>query len=175
MALYLIRHPAPQHVPGICYGQLDLPLAEPVTDAAHWLAQLPARFACYTSPLQRCRLLAEALQTPTLIDARLLELDFGRWEGQQWDAIGAAALDAWITSDYAADAHGGESLGALHARTAAWASDAARQPLPVVAVTHAGVIRSLLAQQHGWSTTQAFDHPLPFGSVTLLDWKPSPP
>ena len=51
------------------------------------------------SPLRRCHQLAQALQAlrpglASAADSRLLEMDFGEWEGQPWDAL-TAAIDAW--------------------------------------------------------------------------------
>jgi len=90
MELYLIRHPRPQVAPGTCYGQLDLPLAEdPVQIAAGLRPLLPARYSLHASPLQRARLLAEALGQPAL-DPRLMEIHFGEWEGRSYDSIGSA-------------------------------------------------------------------------------------
>ncbi|WP_035055702.1 histidine phosphatase family protein [Andreprevotia chitinilytica] len=175
MALYLIRHPQPLVEPSICYGRLDLPLAEPVaTTLAAICAQLPAAFTCYSSPLQRCRLLAEALHPQPIFDARLLELDFGRWEGMCWNDIGPAALDQWIASDYTGECHGGEGVVDLQARIGAWAQEQVGAAQAVVAVTHAGVIRTLLAQTNGWSVAESLQYPIAFGSVTLLDLQEFP-
>ena len=62
MQLYLIRHPRPLVAPGICYGQQDLPLAEPVHRAAaalravlhdtHPAGDAAAPLTVVSSPLQ---------------------------------------------------------------------------------------------------------------------------
>ena len=147
--LWLVRHARPQVAPGICYGALDIPADAAATQAAaqRLAAALPAQALVFHSTLQRCEQLAHALQAqrPDLApnpDARLREMDFGRWEGQPWDAIGQAAVDAW-TADFAAHSPGGgESLASVLARVAAalrFAASHASQD--VVWITHAGVAR----------------------------------
>ena len=78
MQLYLIRHPRPDVAPGLCYGRSDLTLAEDAAVVAAALRSLlPGNVPVFSSPLTRCRLLAEALHPAPQFDSRLLELDFG--------------------------------------------------------------------------------------------------
>jgi alpha-ribazole phosphatase len=83
------------------------------------------------------------------VDARLVEMDFGRWEGQRWDAIPRAELDSW-TANFASHAcGGGESVQQVMARVAAaWDEACDQVSQPTAWITHAGVIRvaTLLAQ-----------------------------
>ena len=95
MQVFLIRHPRPFLDLGICYGRLDIQAEDPQPVAARLKPLLPEGTTFFSSPLQRARLLAEALDPETRIDARLSEMDFGEWEGQPWDAIDRDALDAW--------------------------------------------------------------------------------
>ena len=161
MKLWLVRHAQPLVAPGLCYGALDLP-ADPCAtrQAAQILAQaLPQNLQVIGSPLQRCERLAHALQAlrPDLTyktDARLAEMDFGNWEGQTWDAIARAELEAW-TDDFAHwRCGGGENVQNLMARVAAvWdASVAANQP--TVWITHAGVIRAATLLARGQRAVQ---------------------
>lgn len=169
MALYLIRHPQPLIEAGICYGQTDLALQEPVESClTGLLAQLPPTFTLYSSPLQRCALLAHAIASKPIIDSRLQEMNFGRWELTPWDNIGAETMDAWISSGYDHQAHGGESYAAFQARVIAWLEELTHSTDTVV-VTHAGVIRVLLAHLHGWAIEESLSHPLAFLSVTVVD------
>ena len=133
MKLWLVRHAQPLVAPGICYGRLDLAADTAATaDCARRLAlALPAGIRVITSPLQRCAQLAQALQAlrPDLVchtDARLQEMDFGRWEGRAWQDIEQAELQAW-TDDFAHYAVGssgssgssGESVSVFMARVGA--------------------------------------------------------
>ena len=151
--LWLLRHAPVLAAPGLCYGRTDLP-ADPAATrrAAETLAkQLPRGTVVRTSPLQRCELLAHDLQAlrPDLTftpDARLREMDFGRWEGQTWDAIGKSAIDTWVAGFATHAPGGGESLAHMLHRVAAalqtareWRND--QGTMDVVWITHAGVAR----------------------------------
>lgn len=144
MELYLIRHPRPDVEPGICYGQTDLPLAGPVEpDAARLRPLLPQRYALYSSPLARARLLAEALGKP-VIDPRLQEIDFGAWEACSFDTIGTA-IDAWVGDPLNFRAPGGESASEMAARVLQWLDEIQAQPpaAAVVVVAHGGPLRAI--------------------------------
>lgn len=74
------------------------------------------------------------------IDARLCELDFGRWDGQRWAEIDAAEIGAW-TDGFADHAPGGgESVRQLMARCRSFFDDLGDTPLCVVG--HAGWINA---------------------------------
>lgn len=153
--LYLVRHAQPLIAPGVCYGALDVPADLAATrQAASVLARtLPHAARLMTSPLQRCELLALALQglRPDLIcktDARLSEMNFGDFEGRRWDSIPQDAYDAWTASFWQHRFGGAESVADVMARVASAWDEAVSIGKPQVWVTHAGVIRaaSLLAQ-----------------------------
>ena len=166
MILHLIRHPRPLVEPGICYGRLDVAGEHPELVAARLLAELPAGLPVYSSPLRRCRELAELLQPESVIDARLAEMDFGDWEGRAWDDISRAELDAWAADVAGYAPPGGESPAALQQRALAFVAGL-RVPEAVV-VTHAGVIRVLVAYWQGLPAGQWADAKFAFGSHTVI-------
>lgn len=142
MELYFVRHVQPAVKAGICYGQLDVPLAEGYEALHEEIALLLKPFdAIYTSPLQRCRSLAALLSENYIVDARLQELNFGEWEGMKWDEIDSTLMDYWGANYIAAGPPGGESLQDLVNRLKAFL-----QELPahnkIAIITHAGVIRA---------------------------------
>ena len=160
----LVRHPPAAVAPGVCYGRLDLPLADPGAAAA--LAGRLAGFGgtVWTSPARRCRMVAEALG-PHTVDARLQELDFGGWEGQAWDAVPRALLDAWAADPMGFAPPGGESGAALVARAGAFAA-----ALPAgdhVVITHGGPLKVLGAVLRGCPVDLLAPAPAP-GSVTVV-------
>ena len=117
--ILLLRHTAVRVAPGVCYGRSDMALAETAeADMALVLAQMPALVAprVVSSPALRCVALARALGHPFTIDARLLELDFGAWEGLPWAEVPRAALDEWAADPWGFAPPGGESGAALLAR-----------------------------------------------------------
>ncbi len=156
MDVVLIRHARPEVAAGICYGRLDLPLAQPFS-AGPMAAGLrntvrgtdAARMLC--SPQARARdtalALAHALALPEpAIEPDLRELDFGDWEGQPWDDIPRAQLDAWAADLLGARPHGGESAAQAQARVTAWADALpVNDPGSLLVVGHAGPMRMLAA------------------------------
>ena len=148
MQLYLIRHPAPQVAAGICYGRSDLPLAEAVAAAAARIRpQLPPALPVYSSPLQRCRQLADALHPTARSDARLQEMNVGAWEMCPWERIQREALDGWAADPLGYAPPQGESVGELQQRVQSFVSAARRQGIARAAlVTHAGVMKVLVGE-----------------------------
>ena len=137
---------------------------------------LVARLAGYggtiwTSPAQRCRVVAEALglnrrvQCSPVVDDRLQELDFGEWEGVAWDAVPRAALDTWAADLRGFAPPGGETGAALVARVASFA--AALPPGDHIVVTHGGPLKILPSILRGEPVDLAVPAP-GLGSVTLI-------
>ncbi len=165
-----IRHPAVSGGAGRCYGRLDLPLADPADIPALVAVLAPLRGAMiHTSPLARCRLLAEALaaawgQPAPKADARLMEMDFGAWEGLRWGDVPRADLDRWAADLLGFAPPGGETGAALIERvTEVWQALAA----PAVVITHGGPLKVLLARAEGRPVDLARPSPPP-GSVTTI-------
>lgn len=147
MELFLIRHPEPDVAPGTCYGRSDIGLAGDAEAAAARLrTHLPAGIPVYSSPLRRCRSVAERLSPAPVVDPRLVEMDFGEWEMRRWDEIERAAFDAWVADILNFAPPGGERAADLLARALAFV-DALhdRGHAQAAVLTHGGVLRVLLA------------------------------
>ena len=169
MALTLLRHVRPEAAEGLCYGARDLPPGAGLAATAEALA---ARLLCpdriVTSPLARCARLAERLaarlDVPVAPDPDWREIDFGRWEGQAWQAIPRAELDAWAADFLDARPHGGESVAMLLARVRRALARCRATPGHTLAVTHAGPIRAALVATGGdpadWRRAIGFGEPL---------------
>lgn len=155
------RHPKPHDVAGRCIGRTDVAVdprkarrlarrihRQAVRDSQHSAfpfdaaqregveRSVPVRVVC-CSPLRRCRDVARHLRRlgwRMVVDAALLEADFGHWDGRAWADIPHAEVDAWV-ADFADHAPGGgESLRQVLTRAAAWAP-----PVPgATVVAHAG-------------------------------------
>lgn len=180
MKLWLVRHAQPLVEAGLCYGQLDVPADKAATQASAQAlaAALPPDTTLQSSPLQRCEHLALAVFAlrPDLAyktDPRLAEMDFGSWEGQPWDNIGAQALDTW-TRDFAQHPPGGGESVTHFMHRVAQVFDATRNTGQDTAwICHAGVIRAtrlLIAGQrqihhaHEWPKDA-----VPFGEWEVHD------
>lgn len=166
MILYLIRHPKPVVEPGVCYGRLDLAAEGVVAVAKRLRAELPAELPVWSSPLRRCRALAESLHPQPVCDDRLVEMDFGRWEGQRWDDIPRHELDAWAADVAAYAPPGGESPLTLQQRALDFVASLT-VPQAVV-VTHAGVIRTLLAHWQRLPPARWTELVFDYGSCTRV-------
>jgi len=150
----LMRHGEP--VGGRKYrGQTDDPLSEKgwaqmrdaVGNHCPWQAVI-------SSYLSRCadfsRELAERHQLPLEIDARLIELGFGAWEGRTPDELTAAdpeTLNRFRSNPLMHAPPGAEPLTAFRDRIiSAWDSLLERHDgKHVLVVAHAGVIRMIVA------------------------------
>ncbi len=163
MPLILLRHTQPDVAPGTCYGRTDLGLDASFEDAARAASEsLPPVDRIVSSPLSRCGRLAErvadARNLASEIDPRLVEMDFGLWEGKLWSEIPRAELDAWAEDFEGARPHGGESPAMLAARVSAALGDLPRGTTTLW-VTHSGVVRAVCAIRKvgdGWDTKIGF-------------------
>jgi alpha-ribazole phosphatase len=172
MELTLIRHPRPAAPEDACIGQLDPECAPGWEAHVERLRRILARpDRLYTSPSRRCRALAGRLAithrlTPE-VDPRLLELNFGEWEGRLWRDIGAAAET--VAADYLDRAPpGGECYRDLMARTEEFVADLDPSTGRIAVVTHAGPIRSLLVHCLGLPPAAGGRFDVGFGRVTRL-------
>ncbi|HEY0274053.1 MAG TPA: alpha-ribazole phosphatase [Chitinophaga sp.] len=173
MRIYLIRHTTPSIPRGTCYGFTDLDLAPTFeTEAGRLLSLLPSTsINVYTSPLQRCRRLAQFLfpSASITLDNRLKELNFGDWEMQRWDDLGENALRAWMTDYVRTRVPGGESYEDLYARSIESLLEITATGQDSAIVTHGGVIRSILAYAMGTSLENSFDTRVEWGRMARLD------
>ncbi len=169
--LYLVRHTTPAVAPGICYGQLDVDVADSfAAEADHVLNTLPPPQLILSSPLLRTRRLAEHLalahSCELRSDARLKEKHFGVWEGKAWEHIAREEIDAWANDFMGYAAAGGESAQQLLLRMQTLLDDLAQLPQQHVAlVTHAGSIRAMLALLGNIALEEIADWEIGFGTV----------
>jgi len=166
LTLYLVRHPEPEIAPGICYGRLDVPAKNVMVAVEGLRTELPPDLPVWTSPLRRCTVLAEMLHPAPIIDERLIEMDFGVWEGRSWDTISRLEIDAWATDVAGYAPPGGESPLGVQRRVISFVSTLTVDR--AIVVTHAGVIRTLLAAQYGLPSARWCELIFPYASVTVV-------
>ena len=117
--------------------------------------------AVWASPLRRCSEVAGqlALQTGAALrtDERLMEMDFGDWEGRAWEQIETeqpGAYQSWMTGWRHLAPPRGETLAVFEERVRSWLREQARcrELESSVLIGHAGVIRALrvLGGESSW-------------------------
>lgn len=145
--MLLVRH-APTAATGRAFAA-DEPISDPAVAAQTLAGRLPAEAEVLSSPKLRCRQTAQAAGRRPVVDLGLAECDFGRWEGRAFAELEADQTDGWL-ADPDASPHGGESLASFTARVTSWleALDPAAAA-PVIAFTHAGVIRAAVLHALG--------------------------
>lgn len=138
-------------------GRTDVALDEEgVAVAARWrLDPLWAEYRVLSSPLQRARMTAAILfpDAEIGVDSRLVEMDFGAWEGKRLadlraDPTGDTARREDMGLDFKAP--GGESPREVQARLLPLLRRLAELGRPTVLVTHKAVGRALYALASGW-------------------------
>ncbi len=158
--LAFIRHAATAwNELGRLQGRADVPLS-PLGRAAAARLRPPDMLAgadWVSSPLVRARATARLMgQRHVVIEPRLTEMDWGRWEGRRLATLRAELGEAMVENearglDFRPD--GGESPRDVQARLAPWLAEVAASGHALVAVTHKGVIRAMLARATGWDMT----------------------
>lgn len=168
--LALVRHAdTAWSVQGRIQGRADPPLLK------NALVRIP--HACrgmrvVTSPLTRCVQTAALLGVPDAPrEPRLIEMDWGDWEGESLHALRARLGEEMRANE----ARGldfrppnGETPRAVAERVRPWLEQVARQGLPTLAVTHRGVIRAILAAASGWDMRGAPPAKLDWHAVHLF-------
>jgi len=170
MALTLLRHTRPAIEEGVCYGRLDLEPAETfIEEAAAVLERLGEVETIISSPLQRCfklaRHIAAARGLDVTTDERIVEMDFGNWEGQRWDDIPKPEVQQWLMDFLHARPHGGESVAMLRDRSLEALDDHGRNGASTLVVTHAGVIKSAFSDG---DDANAFTTSIGFGETLVV-------
>lgn len=148
MEIYIIRHTKLKIDQNICYGQSEVALADSFPEELEQLhLKIPLTFeAVYTSPLIRCKQLAMTFSENTIIDHRLLEMNFGDWEMKMWNDIDSYFLNNWMEDFVNVAPPRGENLSTLALRVNEFMEMLRKQAhTNILVVTHAGVIRCMWA------------------------------
>jgi broad specificity phosphatase PhoE len=162
---------------GRLQGRLDEPLTELGVAQARVLADVfgsepVARVV--SSPLMRARQTAEAIAArhacTVEIDERLIELDYGAWDGVRLADIAPEDWAAW-RADPGFAPPDGESLVAVNARVASFCTDVLGDDL-VVAVSHVSPIKAAVCYALGIDERATWRMQLGLASVTRVAGRP---
>ena len=166
MEVHLIRHTPVNISKQICYGRLEVPLLDSFNqDLKRIKNQLLKKYdIMYSSPAKRCIALAEALNFGEIIkDKRLLEIDFGDWEGLEWDEIDKNLLNHWMEDFVNVAPTNGESFIQMYLRVSNFIEMLRNKHFnEVLIISHSGVIRCFLAYLLKFPLENSFKIPIGF-------------
>ena len=173
--MIFLRHAVTDAGPDLCYGRTDVGLGhEAEAQMTAVLSRLERPAEIRTSPLSRCRVLADrlgaAFALPPVSDARLQEYDFGDWEGRRWPDIPRSQSDPWIADMYRSAPPGGESFADLIDRVGAALQEIGDNTL---VVCHAGPIRAARMILTGASFEDVFAWKVPYCEPVVLQREPA--
>lgn len=173
--IFFIRHPKTVVGHSICYGSSDIAVAEDVMKAtAEEVLEKLGNFvpeSCYSSPLVRCKKLAETLfpSKKIMLEDAIREVSFGNWEGRTWDEIPVAAQKRWGENVLHFKEHDGENFVDLKARVVPfWESILHNDDEKIAVVAHAGVIVALLSHLLQADPSKIFMLDITFGTVVRI-------
>lgn len=175
MEIVLIRHTSVDVPRGTCYGQTDVPVAPTFAEEAQ--ATKTAVNACgpidaaYASPLTRARLLAAYCGFPRpVLDARLMEMNMGKWEMRRYDDLTDDYARRWFDDYLNLPTPGGESFPQLYQRVAAFLDELRQKDHRRVAVfAHGGVLAAAGIYGGLFSAREAWQQLVPYGGIERIE------
>ncbi|HEY2581231.1 MAG TPA: alpha-ribazole phosphatase [Mucilaginibacter sp.] len=174
MEIYLIRHTAVYNPEKLCYGQSEISLSPDWEQHFKILKQKLGsqtdEAIFYSSPYKRCAQLAGFLSDNQFqTDSRLSEMHFGDWEQHAWTEVDQAVLNAWMADYVRYRVPGGENFEIMCERCSQFWDELIQQTVTKVAViTHAGVIRSILAYILNIPLDKIFRLEIDYSGVTKI-------
>jgi alpha-ribazole phosphatase len=159
---------------GRLQGRLDAPLTELGREQARLVAAGLASSgatAVVTSPLVRAaetaREIAATLGVEVEADARLIEVDYGEWDGRKFSEVAPEEWGRW-RDDVAFVPPGGESLLDVATRVADFCSTRLRADRTIVAVSHVSPIKAAVVWALGIGEEATWRMHLDVASVTRI-------
>ncbi len=175
----LCRHGEPEAAAsGRFCGALDVGLSPRGEAQARALSALDAD-VLYTSPARRCletaRPVASRLAVEPIVEPRLRELEFGELEGVPYDEAAERwpeVYDEWLRTPTGVRFPGGERYAELRSRACEALAEIVRRHDGATAavITHAGVIRALLADVLSLPDEALFRVDQRYGAVNVFEW-----
>lgn len=177
MEVYIVRHTKVAVNKGICYGQTDVDLADSFREEIEQLKkQLPTDFdKVYSSPLKRCKQIAENFSTDISFDNRLMEMNFGDWELKAWEDIPKEEIQPWYDDFVSTETPNGDSFENLFFRCSSFLDELRKQNYDkILIVTHGGIVRSTWAYLLEIPLYNAFKIPVDYGDVLKINLEKTP-
>lgn len=154
--LAVLRHaPTAWNGEGRLQGRADIPV-KPEALVILGRLKIPEPYGTWrwlTSPLSRTRQTAAALGLTAQPDPRLIEMDWGRWEGRTLVDLRRAGGDTFSDEEARGldlQPTGGESPREVQMRLKPLLVELATRGTDCGAITHKGVIRAMLSLAYDW-------------------------
>ena len=175
----LLRHGHTTSGP-VYRGRVDVPLSDKGWQQMHAAVKGLQPDLIVTSPLQRCADFADRLGVEVRRDERLLEVDFGDWDGRNRDEVWQEqeeAVKAFWSEPMTVSPPGGENLTQVQQRAAAAMQEYIAHALEndmqhLMMISHGGVIRCLLGHVLKMSGKGLFHLYVPYAGVAHLKVAP---
>jgi broad specificity phosphatase PhoE len=170
-----VRHgETPPNRAGLLLGRGDPVLTDAGREQAEQLAgrlRVLAPESVISSPLERARdtaaPIAKAVGCAVDVDERLIEIDYGEWDGQPFAELAPAVVRRWRgDADFAPP--GGESLRVVGGRIAGFCEEWLRADRVVVAVSHVSPIKAAVRWALGVGDELAWRMRLEVASITRI-------
>ncbi|SEH37079.1 alpha-ribazole phosphatase family protein [Chryseobacterium culicis] len=171
MEIHLIRHTAVENPENLCYGFAEMPLRRGFIRDFEALEMDGDYDAVIASPSQRCRLLADHFKYHYLVDERLREMNFGKWELKKWTDIPEEEINPWYKDFVHVKTSGGENLIEMQSRVLnCWQELIQKKDLnKVLIITHAGVIRLILQDVLQFPLENMFAVQIDYGKKVIIN------
>ena len=169
MQITLIRHTSVVLLSGMIYGQTNVSLNNTFEqECKNIMQEIPNNFdRVYSSPLIRCKLLAQKISSETIFDNRLKELNFGDWEQKYWDDIcQTPEAQTWFTDYLNTPCPAGESYQQMYNRVQSFYKEILQSGHQnICIITHGGPIRAFISIIEKITPQKAFDRKINYGEI----------
>ncbi len=172
MELTVIRHTKVHNPEKLCYGHFDIALDLAVFNTEKERIKNilnKTRFdAVYSSPINRCKLLAEHCFPKVITDNRLKELDFGNWEGKPRNSIAAETNEFFSNYNFHKSCPNGESFFDLTLRVSSFINEIYSKynnNSKIAIFTHSGPIKAFMSEINNMPPVKTFDTTINYGDI----------
>ncbi len=175
MEIYLVRHTKVAISRDYCYGISDVDLAKSYkADIQTVMEKLnKIQFSkSYTSPLKRCKILANSLSQNPILKDELLEMDFGDWELKKWKSLDHKQVDIWMNDFVNERPSNGENYMDFSMKSVFFFDNLVKEMEEndkVLLTTHSGVIRAIICHVLNLSLAHSFNFEIDYGSVSKIE------
>ena len=168
MRIYLLRHTSLSIEPDIFYGQSDIDVSDSFENEVNNIKDKISKLNIYdekmkiiSSPLTRCKKLANVLFSDFSVEERIKELNFGDWENKRIKDIPSKLIESWRKDIMNFKIPGGESNEDFFLRLKSFCDQIIKQDNNIFIVAHAGSINCIISYLAN----------IPFDKLVIENWK----